>query len=59
MNDFFSMGGHAAFIWPAYLITIIILGGLLAQTVITMRRRDRLADILRKQRRDGLDDGEA
>jgi heme exporter protein D len=59
MNDFLNMGGHAAFIWPAYLVTIIILGGLLAQTVITMRRRERLADMLRKQRRDRLDDGEA
>jgi len=59
MNDFFDMGGHAAFIWPAYLVAVIILGGILAQTVITMRRRERLADTLRKQRRDGLDDKEA
>ena len=59
MNDFFDMGGHAAFIWPAYLVTVLILGGILAQTVITMRRRERLADTLRKHRRDGLDDKEA
>ena len=59
MNDFFDMGGYAAFIWPAYLVTVLILGGILAQTVITMRRRERLADTLRKQRRDGLDDKEA
>ena len=58
MNDFLDMGGHGAFIWPAYLVTFTILGGILAQSVITMRRRERLADVLRKRRRDGLDDNE-
>ena len=58
MNDFFDMGGHGAFIWPAYLVTFIILGGILAQSVVPMRRRERLADVLRKRRRDGLDDNE-
>ena len=58
MNDFFDMGGYGAFIWPAYLVTFIILGGILLQSVITMRRRERLADVLRKRRRDGLDDNE-
>tara|TARA_B100000530_G_scaffold92193_1_gene56414 strand:+ start:1003 stop:1182 length:180 start_codon:yes stop_codon:yes gene_type:complete len=58
MNDFFDMGGYGAFIWPAYLVTFIILGGILVQSVITMRRRERLADVLRKRRRDSLDDNE-
>tara|TARA_Y100000994_G_C15650151_1_gene425032 strand:+ start:407 stop:586 length:180 start_codon:yes stop_codon:yes gene_type:complete len=58
MNDFFDMGGYGAFIWPAYLVTFIILGGILVQSVVTMRRRERLADVLRKRRRDGLDDNE-
>ena len=58
MNDFFDMGGYGAFIWPAYLVTFIILGGILAQSVVTMRRRERLADVLRKRRRDSLDDNE-
>ena len=58
MNDFFDMGGYGAFIWPAYLVTFIILGGILVQSVVPMRRRERLADVLRKRRRDGLDDNE-
>ena len=58
MNDFFDMGGYGAFIWPAYLVTFIILGGILVQSVVTMRRRERLADVLRKRRRDSLDDNE-
>ena len=59
MNDFLDMGGYAAFIWPAYLIAAVVLGGILAQTIITMRRRERLADALRLQRRGGFDEDEA
>ena len=59
MNDFLDMGGYAAFIWPAYLIAAVILGGILAQSIITMRRRERLADALRLQRRGGFDEDEA
>ena len=59
MNDFLDMGGYAAFIWPAYLIAAVILGGIPAQTIITMRRRERLADALRLQRRGGFDEDEA
>mgnify|MGYP001433340456 CR=1 FL=1 len=59
MNDFLDMGGYAAFIWPAYLIAAVILGGILAQTIITMRRREQLADALRLQRRGGFDEDEA
>ena len=59
MSDFLVMGGYAAFIWPAYLIATVILGGILAQTIITMRRRERLADTLRQERRGGLDEDEA
>ena len=59
MNDFLDMGGYAAFIWPAYLTAAVILGGILAQTIITMRRRERLADKLRLQRRGGFDEDEA
>ena len=59
MSDFLDMGGYAAFIWPAYLIAAVILVGILAQTIITMRRRERLADTLRLQRRGGFDEDEA
>ncbi len=59
MSDFLDMGGYAAFIWPAYLIAAVILGGILAQSIITMRRRERLADALRLQRRGGFDEDEA
>jgi len=28
MNDFFAMGGYAAFVWPAYAVSALGLGGL-------------------------------
>ncbi|MEM6538462.1 MAG: heme exporter protein CcmD [Pseudomonadota bacterium] len=28
MGEFFSMGGYAAFVWPAYGISTVALGGL-------------------------------
>ena len=35
MSQFFDMGGYAAFVWPAYAITTLVLVGLL---VVTIRR---------------------
>lgn len=32
MSDFLSMGGYAAFVWPAYAIAALVLLGLLAAT---------------------------
>ncbi len=28
MSDFFAMGGYAAYIWPAYAVSAIVLAGL-------------------------------
>lgn len=27
LGDFFDMGGYAAFVWPAYAVTLIVLIG--------------------------------
>ena len=35
MSAFFDMGGYAAFVWPAYGVSVIVLAGL----VISSRRR--------------------
>ena len=32
MKEFFDMGGYAAFVWPAYAIALIVLGGLAGQS---------------------------
>ncbi|MBO68425.1 MAG: heme exporter protein CcmD [Acidiferrobacteraceae bacterium] len=48
ITEFFGMGGYAEFVWPAYLITIIVLAGslLLART-----RHRRLRNIRRQVNR--------
>jgi len=29
MQEFFNMGGYAAFVWPSYLVTAVVMVGLL------------------------------
>jgi len=35
------MGGYAAFVWPAWLIALLILGGLTGFSVLRMRAKER------------------
>lgn len=44
MRDFFAMGGYAAYVWPAYLISAATLGGL---TIFVWRRARRARERLR------------
>ena len=37
MSEFLTMGGYAAFIWPSYLITAIVMLGLLVVSIRTWR----------------------
>ena len=55
MSNFFHMGGHGVYIWPAYLIATVIVVGILVQTITTMRQRERQLAELRRERR-GTDD---
>jgi heme exporter protein D len=47
MSEFFDMGGYAAFVWPAFLITAFVL----AANVVAARRREAavLADLRRRR----------
>ena len=56
MTEFLDMGGYGAFIWPAYLIAAAVLLGLLAQSLHSLRQRERLLDRLRSQLRGGAED---
>jgi heme exporter protein D len=51
MTEFFAMGGYAAFVWPAYAVSI---GGLAAMIVLTLRAyaraRRRLSTLRREER---------
>jgi heme exporter protein D len=47
--SFLAMGGYAAFVWPAYGIATVVLGGLLAWSLGAYRRRQReLAELQRE-----------
>lgn len=58
MSEFFHMGGHAAYIWPAYLIAAVILVGILTQSLYTLRQRERQLEALRRERRGSGDEDE-
>ena len=40
MSDFLAMGGYAAYIWPAYAVTVAMLAGTLIATLADLRRRE-------------------
>ena len=39
MSEFLEMGGYAAFVWPAYGITVLVLVLLLVDSLGRLRRR--------------------
>jgi heme exporter protein D len=38
--SFLAMGGYAAFVWPAFALTLMVLGGLLLGSLRTLRARE-------------------
>jgi len=40
IQNFFAMGGYAAFVWPAYALAAIVLAGLLAVSLRQLRRAE-------------------
>jgi heme exporter protein D len=47
------MGGHGAYIWPAYGITTIVLLAVLVVSIRHMRRQEHLLQQFRAARRSG------
>ena len=46
MDDFLSMGGYGAYVWPAYIISGVTLGVLVALVIARARRaRRRLGEL--------------
>ena len=43
MNTFWDMGGYAAFVWPAYGVSLIALVTLIVLSWRAMKRAERLA----------------
>ena len=46
MSGLLAMGGYAAFVWPAYAVSIIGLGGLIVWTLASYARAKKRAQLL-------------
>ena len=49
MSEFFAMGGYAAYIWPSYILTFIVLVGNIIAPM--QQRKKTVTEIARKLRR--------
>ncbi len=58
MSEFLSMGGHGVFIWSAYGVAAVVLGGLLAVSLRNMRRDEATVEALRAERKAHQDEAE-
>ncbi len=48
MNEFFAMGGYAAYVWPAYGVSIVALIAVAVVSWREMKRAERLVDLSQK-----------
>ena len=53
IESFLTMGGHGAYIWPAYLIAAGVLIALLVDSLRSTRNRESQLTALRQMRRGG------
>ena len=58
ITEFLHMGGYAKFVWPAYIIALIGLGGVLWQSLASWKARETEFNTL-KQKRGTSSDGSA
>jgi len=49
MSELLDMGGYGAFIWPAYGITVLALGGVIVWAVAGWKRAKARLDVLEKR----------
>jgi heme exporter protein D len=48
LDGFLAMGGYAVFVWPAYAVALIVLGGLTAWSLTGYRRAQRELERLQR-----------
>jgi heme exporter protein CcmD len=51
--NYLNMGGYAAFVWGAYGLSALGLGGVFVMTLRTLKARQKEFDALKSQRREG------
>ncbi len=50
MGEFLQMGGYAAFVWPAYGISLAVLGVVTVWTIVAERKLRRQLDAIEGRR---------
>ncbi|WP_431856883.1 heme exporter protein CcmD [Azospirillum sp.] len=50
MTEFFAMGGHAAYVWPAYAVAALMMLTVLASTLRGLRAREATLNALESGR---------
>ena len=50
MSEYFAMGGYAAYVWPAYTVTVAMLVGTLMTSLSELRRREAMVKALEAAR---------
>jgi heme exporter protein D len=56
MADFFAMGGYAGYIWPAYIITAVVL---IAAIVVSLQAHMTARRSVKRLEEDGGENGES
>jgi len=51
IDHFLAMGGYARFVWPAFGLALVVLGGLLVESLVIYRKRQRELAAAESQRR--------
>ena len=55
MPNFLAMGGYAVFVWPAYVISVLVLG---AAVVLSLQGHARARRSVRRLEEEGTEAGE-
>jgi len=48
MSEFFNMGGYGGYVWPAWGVAVLVMGGLALSAWRTLRARERELELLRQ-----------
>jgi len=49
LQDYLAMGGYAPYVWPAYGLTALVMGGLAVQAVRRLRTHQRAVAALERE----------
>ncbi len=59
LTAFFHMGGYGIYVWPAFAVAALVLGGLLYASVRTLRANETVMEELQAARSNSFEEGES